>query len=44
MGEIVPVITEGRRVLVQEFAAVLFVGFLIPLGNLPTDLFLVFHV
>jgi hypothetical protein len=40
MSEILPVIAEGHRVLVQEFSLAL----LVSPGNFPADLFLVFHV
>jgi hypothetical protein len=44
MGEIVPVITEGYGILVQEFPPVFFAGLLVSPGNLPANLFLVLHV
>jgi hypothetical protein len=44
MGEIVPVIAEGHRILVQEFPPALFVRLPVSPGNLSTDFFLVFHV
>jgi hypothetical protein len=44
MGEIVPVIAGGRRILVQEFLPALFVRLLVSPDNLPVDFFLVFQV
>jgi hypothetical protein len=44
MGEIVPVIAEGRRILEKEVPPALFVRLLVSPGNFSADFFLVFHV
>jgi hypothetical protein len=44
MGEIVPGIAEGRRILLKEFPPALFVRLPVSSGNFSADFFLVFQV